>query len=255
MRPLLVFKTAVRMLLSHTKLPRTCEPAMIGDQMSSLKHDGVCVVRRFISPEQVDNILSDLRNVPSDKFWKDAQGSDSRIFGAEKLSNNISSVLNAPLLDQIRAQFYSITPVGFAMYGALKFVTNNSGSGGGWHVDSYQRQLKFIIYLSDVALENGPFEYVIGSHKLSRKIALLVKNIFKADLSRFSENEVEAMLKTGDTQAFTGRAGDLLIVDTSGLHRGMPIRQGERFAITNYMWPRRIPQHIKAQMVKTDKDS
>jgi hypothetical protein len=31
----------------------------------------------------------------------------------------------------------------------------------------------------------------------------------------------------------------VIIVDTSGLHRGMPIRSGERYALTNYYWPRR----------------
>ena len=38
-----------------------------------------------------------------------------------------------------------------------------------------------------------------------------------------------------------GRRGSLVLIDSRGLHRGRPLRSGERMAVTRYYFPRRIP--------------
>ena len=36
------------------------------------------------------------------------------------------------------------------------------------------------------------------------------------------------------------KAGTLILVDTSSIHRGMPIIAGVRYALTNYFYPKRL---------------
>ena len=42
---------------------------------------------------------------------------------------------------------------------------------------------------------------------------------------------------------------DLLIVDTSGIHRGHPISKGERFATTKYMWETHVPSSVSELLI------
>ena len=70
---------------------------------------------------------------------------------------------------------------------------------------------------------------------------------------RFNEEEVRKMeeYSNENIQTLTGKAGTLILVDTRGIHRGKPIEEGERYALTNYNWiTSKIPTHIKKLTVK-----
>lgn len=41
-----------------------------------------------------------------------------------------------------------------------------------------------------------------------------------------------------------GKKGTLLLLDTSLIHRGSPLRMSERYALTNYLYPsRQVPMY------------
>ena len=49
------------------------------------------------------------------------------------------------------------------MANKLIYKKGNLGSGGGWHRDTFfKKQLKFIIYLSDVGEKNGELFYKLN---------------------------------------------------------------------------------------------
>ena len=83
-----------------------------------------------------------------------------------------------------------------------------------------------MLYLSDVSNENGPFQYVEGTNNYKDMKQLttycgvqLTKRFSPAQTADcLCENNIEDRLRT-----FTGRAGTLILFDSSGLHRGMPI--------------------------------
>ena len=91
-----------------------------------------------------------------------------------------------------------------------------------------QKQLKFIIYLSDVSKNNGPFTYAIGSHKIQSKLADFLKRP-RRNMRRYPK------YSTKNTIELIGKLGTLLIVDTSGVHRGKPIEDNSRYALTLYL--------------------
>ena len=112
----------------------------------------------------------------------------------------------------------------------------NLGSGGGWHRDSmYEKQIKAILYLSDVSENNGPFQYVVGSNNKASVLRTL--NLHHGEnLKRFRSEDLEAWCQRNQAriETITGSAGDVILVDTRGLHRGKPIVSEVRYALTNY---------------------
>lgn len=81
--------------------------------------------------------------------------------------------------------------------------------------------LKFFVYLSDVAPENGPHEFIRGSHVMP---AL-------CDLRRHADDEVLSIFGAERVVRFIGPAGTSFIENTFGLHRGQPVRSGRRLIL------------------------
>ena len=50
------------------------------------------------------------------------------------------------------------------------------------------------------------------------------------------ENTVK-LLDNNRIKTLEGKAGTLILVDTSMIHRGKPLNHGSRYAITNYYYP------------------
>ena len=53
--------------------------------------------------------------------------------------------------------------------------------------------------------------------------------------ARFSDQELNVLNKEKIT--LTGKAGTLILFDGSLIHRGKPVLEGKRYALTNYYFP------------------
>ena len=51
----------------------------------------------------------------------------------------------------------------------VSYVSKNKGSGDGWHKDSYGKQFKSLLYLSNVNREDGAFQLIEKSGLFSIK--------------------------------------------------------------------------------------
>lgn len=80
--------------------------------------------------------------------------------------------------------------------------------------------VKFFIYLTDVGPENGPFTYVVGTHESKRDWG---------DGRR--DDAYIANAYPDRIWPVTGTAGDLIIADTVGYHKGERVRKGERLML------------------------
>ncbi len=116
------------------------------------------------------------------------------------------------------------------------------GSGGDWHRDGFRREMKAMLYLTDVEIEDGPFSLIRGSHLASSIFhdVSLVKHV--GDASGVSGARLG---KLGDVIAqkspdrgvkFLAPQGTVILFDTSTIHSGQPPRKGgkDRLALTNY---------------------
>lgn len=219
-----------------------------------VRDKGYYVVPNFYSEEycmalraEIDRLFS----IYPTKVQADVNNSDHRLFGADRASSLIKAFYEDAFIRRImEAHERTQNLAGLTLAARLDFVPGNHGSGDGWHRDSSaHEQIKSIVYLSDVTLKNGPFEYIEGSHRPLVILADLLKNNFTFNQNRFTNGEIETLLACGNRKqkrtSFLAKAGTLILVNTRGLHRGAPIQESVRYALTNYVWSNRpIPAHI-----------
>jgi hypothetical protein len=176
--------------------------------------------------------------------WVDKLGSDNRLYHSEKLGGALREYFEDPSLREMRRLYTGFSGGARLLLSArLCYVPGNLGSGGGWHRDSPHRsQFKTILYLSDVARENGPFEFIAGTHEATDSLRMLRQGVSRPNQYRYTNDEVAAILaQDREATTFLGAAGTLLLVDTKGIHRGRPIEAGKRFALTTYYWDKNMP--------------
>lgn len=224
--------------------------------LKALKKQGIVLLEGFYSEEKCDDLKEKLtqkiKNVDNVyHIWKSQDGSDTRLFGIETIDVCFEDFYTDKfILNVVSSYERSNEFAGFTLGSILEHKANNLGSGEGWHRDrSDAHQTKAMLYLSDVGDEEGPFQYLFGSHKPWNKIYDSLFYRFKINETRFNDNQVNELIdKRYETKIFSAKKGTLIIFDSSGLHRGMPIKsQIKRYSITNYFWFRqKIPDHIKS---------
>ena len=212
--------------------------------LANLQHKGIHVIENYWSDESCLELTSKIdKAISTDQeclHWTDAEGADHRIWEAEKLSASFAEFLNDPFIEKIR-KYYSgiLIDEKLLLAARLTFTSGNLGSGGGWHRDSpHSLQFKAILYLSDVKVESGPFEYFEQSHSEWSSIQLLQNQLCKANQFRFTNEDIEKIESSQaiicSSKPFLANKGTLLLVNTKGIHRGRPIQQGYRYALTQY---------------------
>ena len=117
-----------------------------------------------------------------------------------------------------------------------------NGSGGGWHRDSTKAQYKAVVYLTDVDREeSGAFCYFPNSNgPIFMAISVLYRGFTGGN--RYSDRLIELLRKLGAvSEAVLAKAGIPFFVNTSLIHRGLPISEGHRIAAFMYMYERNLP--------------
>lgn len=102
-----------------------------------------------------------------------------------------------------------------------------------WHRDcpptGLQPCLKMFITLEDVGPENGPFFYAPGTHFYGRHSTLEAPCIYEDDgVPRTLDEQMEQVVPRNEWVECLGRAGTVILTDTSGYHKGGWVREGRR---------------------------
>jgi hypothetical protein len=227
-------------------------PANLSQLNDEITTNGYALVPDFMSAQECETIRSRMDEIidTNQKIWKDAQGSDHRIYFANEASEEVNCFLHNRVVTSVISTYEKTNKYsGFTLANKLVFKENNAGSGGGWHRDLVKRkQTKALLYLSDVTEQSGPFQFITGTHQFSNVIKFQKEFGFRYNQSRFADEEIREVISKYPELLFTvtGSLGTLLLVDTRGLHRGKPIEAGTRYALTNYYWfNSAIPAHIR----------
>jgi hypothetical protein len=87
--------------------------------------------------------------------------------------------------------------------------------------------VRIILYLNDVNLNGGPFEY-ISKHSTS-----LLCQILQYSSGFVSDKIIKSLISTSDWKSCTGRYGTVIFSDTRNIfHRAKPPIAADRFSIT-----------------------
>lgn len=231
--------------------------------IGELNTSGLFRVDNFLSREVCQTIIDGFESIERDRpsiFSWESNGADTRLYGADRLYDIFELGQKTADLDQLAEAFYRGRDLlKFQMAGHIRYTANNLGSGSGWHRDSpFSQQFKGLIYLNDVSEENGPFQYIPGSHR--RGTIVDYSRGLDCPLSqyRFSDIDIARLEHAGTLRkrlTLTGAAGTLLVANVKGLHRGKPLERGERWAITRYYYKKRIPEAIEARLAKPSEAS
>jgi hypothetical protein len=234
-------------------LPRHRVPdAATKEMVSRLTADGYCVVPDFLPRETADMLAR-----ASDAVYEshrqyvslESNGSDQRIYGVDRVCPPFRLPEQMAQINELSRAFYWSSRVAwFQMLGRITASDQNLGSGSGWHRDSpFSHQFKAILYLSDVTADNGPFEFIRGTHRRDSLAAVCESLNLPGSQYRFQADQIERLVQAQvvpPPTTFIGGRGTLLLIDSRGLHRGQPLRTGTRLAVTRYYFPRRIPEEF-----------
>lgn len=226
--------------------------------IQDLKSNGICVLSNFFDNsfckgaiKEMDQIIIKNKQYVHSQINEGASG-DERLFKIENQSKfakifKNDSFLNAVIKDTSKEKLESY----FILGGRLNFDSKVSrNSGGGWHRDGDQSQLKIMVYLNDVESTNGPFLFIPNSKKfdakrnkievkdsLKRKIYIKLGKIKEID-PRYMESSIEEYVEKNklNIKEITGKAGTVVLFDGSFIHRGKIIEEGVRYSYTNYFF-------------------
>jgi hypothetical protein len=217
--------------------------AQLGHLLTRVQRDGVVAVENYWSAEQCTAAREELERLIRDYpgcVQPRSNGADLRMFGVEMAGKTSGEFHHDVFLKAFGEIAGGFELYNFATLGArIDATATNRGSGEGWHRDAFGFQFKAILYLCDVTDDNGPFEYIPGSHRRWRVVAdTALGRIPVPPDSRIDDQKMDGLVARGIVRPkrFLARAGTLLLVNTSGIHRGAPLRAGTRYAMTNYYY-------------------
>ncbi len=209
--------------------------------INQIRKQGYSIIHNYINSELCHQYREEVNHIINNyPQYLHKNIEDQRIYGAENISTKIKSFSSDSFLQKIATTYnHKKTRAAFTLAAKLPYSLSNNGSGGGWHRDSCIKQFKAILYLSDVSEKNGPFQLVSHSNNLKFKL-LDNKQVNQPCMAyRYTNNQIEKIIGINPERliTFCAPAGTLILVDTSCIHRGKPIEEGNRYTLFNYYYP------------------
>lgn len=218
----------------------------VGVAKAELGDQGWTIIGNVLDRQSLDAIRAEIDQLASNTEVEiNYGGSEHRIWHANKKSGLIE--LFKHFSDHVISSVENETIEAFNVL-AIRNRTLSSDDAklrkGRWHMDSFKRQLKVFVFLSDVTEKSGPFEMIPRSQRYDFKIRHLVagdliapKDLFEGTrkYQHLQEELISRIIERGyESKAFAVPAGTIALVDTSSVHRARPCIEGERYALTSY---------------------
>jgi phytanoyl-CoA dioxygenase PhyH len=158
-------------------------------------------------------------------LWEDGVMDFSNPFVQFSLSDEILGIVNGYL--EMSARLVNVD-----LWYHLPMEGANIASQN-WHRDPTDKKfLKVFFYLRDVDEMSGPFEFVVGSHEMGPYGKTFPRKLPHGIYP--PPGAVERHFTDAQRKKYTGKAGTIVICDTSGLHRGGHVLSNDRFLFYTY---------------------
>lgn len=232
--------------------------------LEDLNQNGFTIIPNYYSSDEMSlfnqNILSELDKLDeqyhstnsddltyfadNQKMVKRAHGV-SRIMEIENFNPATKKFLEDPLIHQIISNYYGREAHFYHSTAQKTFPVKEVGLD--WHIDDFFPRFKAMYYMKDAGPEDGPFAYLKGSHRFSWAKLKKIHKMYNENYaygSLFTQEEVNRL--PYEECRITAKAGDLILADVNGIHRGTPVKPGHlRYAVFAYYSPNRKPRLIK----------
>ena len=237
--------------------------------LDELNHNGLCVIKDLFEKGRVnkehDKLLSsllDLKARASELANSHGQASGVNIAENHKgmrvnfeIMSNIIRIWDVDIAQKSLADFkdnpiiYDICSSYFGgsmntsnLYAEYKWDKTSYDPNLHLHADTPFRQLKVFVLLNDINEKNAPFIYFKKTHRMGgwrmMKDLLDFSSFNKKFTSSFGFSRLEmAKLSANypdlsDSESLiTGQAGDVIIVETRGVHGGTSLQEGHRLQL------------------------
>ena len=130
--------------------------------MKLLRRDGAVLIPSFSDIKYCETVRAAIDD-DLEKF--SVVGSDHHLW-CEKEVGRVAEFNKNELLFSYAETYLRSNVCLQSTLAVLTLSMPNKGSGRGWHRDSCSSQFKAMLYLHDVDDSSGPFQYLVGSHKL-----------------------------------------------------------------------------------------
>jgi hypothetical protein len=204
--------------------------AKYADVIEDIKKDGYCIIPGVFSGKIIQELKEQFeQNV---KYGNVSSDDEYYTMISDPLYNSRASfeIATSDIIFEIASEFYKCTPALCTQNFRLSKLNRLSPKTTQmYHADQNSiKFLKFFVYINDVHENGGPFTYVRGSN--ARK--------FKHHLQqyRWTDDEIENLYGIENKKLLTAKAGDLIIAQTTGYHKGSKPLTAERYMLTlNYV--------------------
>lgn len=193
---------------------------LIESDLEQLKNLGYCRINNLLTDSELDEIKTTIGNLVKKKeglSWKDSMKyfTFNRPLSVHPALTKITK--NPYLLDLVEGYFNRKAYLADADMRRVfpvdikKIIDNHKYSSSNWHRDIRGRQLKLMIYLSDVEIGDSNFSFIPKSH-----IGFYIrkKNFYD---SRFYDEELNT--SNFEKMNWYGKAGEAYLFDTNLIHK------------------------------------
>lgn len=232
---------AFRSIRDHPPLDVDARTGLIRDDhdevVHRLRNDGICVLDSRLPTDLCDELyglaaashctLTDPRpGAPRRSRFDPERPLAVRYDVPEtNLVNNptVQKLLTDPSIFSVAQDYLECAPIQdlVAMWWTSASAHSSAAAAQRFHFDLDRlRFVKLFVYLTNVTTENGPHEFVRGSHRF-------LPQPLRAD-RRFTDDEVFDHFDREKVVSITGESGTMFFADTRGLHKGLNVVAGHR---------------------------
>lgn len=226
---------------ASTSMDRSVFGNSVSEVLADLNSKGYCVFKESLPDEEVEHLVKYAKTRPSHgragggktevvaKYDQMRQHGNTLFqFDENELVNDhdIWRICKRTEFADLARDYLKCEPILdlVTMWWSLAVPTTDhekSAAAQLYHFDLDRLSfLKFFVYLTDVTPLNGPHCYISGSHRGVND------NRLRRD-GRFSDHDIKACYPTQEVQIL-GPKGTIFVADTKGMHKGMPLLEGER---------------------------
>ena len=220
--------------------------ANIQNARKALKEDGHFIIGEAYSPDLCKSMIEFIDDYkPDEKTEINYLGTEMRIWDAQRKDRLMAKFYQEcnifiSCLLQCDKEAYTL----LAIRNKARDTSKALYTQGRWHVDSFGKMLKIFLFLNETTESSGPFEFIPNTHTKSFKLRMLLNGSYFQPSDFFSGKRAYQKLDDAWVNGLTAKgyrpfpvickAGTILVIDATSIHRARPCREGSRYAITTY---------------------